>query len=247
MVNSSLGAHIYLSSGADRVGVANLNIISHSPLTSYYQTGVYNDGISCSISQPFQFSGVENGNVSVSKSFHAYNISLGTLYLLSDHYTQFSNYLNFNYTIHDLITLGIGQKIITVNEEENYNYAITDIGCKIYKDKTKFAVNYTNLLQKESSKIELPNIVTTEISYSPTDDTDLAIGLEKEKNHQFSTSLGIRYKVMESLTLLSGYSLEPNQISFGLSINYQRFNVNYAIVTRPELNSTHHISLIYEM
>lgn len=246
-ISSNLVSHVYLSNCADRVGVANLNIISKSPLTSYYQSAIANDGISSSISQPFQFSGIENGSISFSNTYNRINFSLGSVYLLSDHYSQFSNYLALNYAVNKLITLGVGQKLVTVNEEENYSYPLTDIACLISHEKTKLAISYTNIFQKKSSKIELPNIFNTEISYNPIENTFIAVGLEKEKGYKLASRFGIRYKVLQSLTLLSGYSLETNQISFGVGVDYREFSIHYAVITHPELDSTHHISLIYEL
>ena len=245
LVHSVLFSYIYLHNCADLVGVSNLNTISHSPLTSYYQSAIANQGISCSISQPFQFSEIENGNISFSKKFKDTSFSLGSVYLLSEYYNQFSNYLNLNYTFHDLITLGIGQKLISVDEEENYSYTITDVGFKIAKDKTQLAINYTNIFSKKSSKLELPNIIDSEISYNPLENTFIAVGVEKEKSQKLSTRFGIRYKLLQSLSLLSGYCLEPNQISFGIGIDCRDITINYAIITHPELDSTHHISIIY--
>ncbi|MBI9032521.1 hypothetical protein JEZ13_11055 [bacterium] len=243
--NISLFADVYLSSDADRAGLANLSIISKSPITSYYQASITNEGLSCSISQPYQFSGIENGNIAISKNVKNFNLSLGSLYLMSNYYNQFSNYLNLSYTFHDVITWGIGQKLISVYEEENYYYTTTDIGFLISQNKTKLAVSYTNLFKRKSSKLTLPNIISTEISYNPIPDVYLALGLEKEKNFKTCPKIAIRYKVLKSLTLLSGYSLEPNQISFGISVNYYKCFINYAIMTHPQLDSTHYITLIY--
>lgn len=246
-ISNNLASHIYLDNCADRVGVANLNTISKSPLTSYYQSAVGNDGISTSISQPFQFSGIENGSISISKTYSRINFSLGSVYLLSNHYSQFSNYIALNYTFKEIVTIGVGQKLISVNEEDNYSYPVTDIACLISHDKTKLAVSYTNIFQTESYKIELPNIITTELSYNPIANTFIAVGFEKEKGYKLASKFGTRYKVLQSLTLLSGYSLELNQISFGLGVDYQEFSIHYAVKTHPELDSTHHISLIYEL
>jgi hypothetical protein len=247
LVSNSLFCHIYLNSDAARVGVANLNLISSSPLTDYYQAAVSNPGLSTSISHPFQFSGIENGNISFSYKYKNFHLSAGSLYLISNHYNLYSNYLGFNYLIKDLLTLGISQKFISVFEEENYFYPVTDLGCKIAHAKTMLAINYTNILHKQNCRIDLPNIISTEISYNPLHDTFIALGLEKEKNHKLQTKFGIRYNLLESLTLLTGYSLNPNQISFGLGIDYRKMSINYAIITHPELDSTHHISLIYAL
>ncbi len=247
LVNCSLLGHIYLDNCAARVGVANLNLISNSPLTDYYQAGVSNSGISTSISQPFQFSGVENGNITFSKNYHNNHLSVGSLYLLSDYYNLYSNYLSYNYSFQNIITLGISQKFISINETENYFSTITDIGCKITQEKTCLALNYTNLFHKNSSRIDLPNIFSTEISYNPLPETYVAIGFQKEKKHKVSTRFGFRYDLINSLTLLSGYSLEPNQIYFGIGLDYKRVNINYAINTHPQLDSSHYISIIYDM
>ncbi len=246
-VNTTLFCHIYLGSCAARVGLANLNIISSSPLTDYYQAGVSNSGISTSLSQPFQFSGVENGNITYSQDFKKYHFSIGTLYLLSEYYNVYSNYLSINYSFQELITLGFSQKFISISEEENYFYTITDFGCKVSHEKTMIALNYSNILHKRSSRIDLPNIISTEIAFNPIKDTYIAFGLEKEKEHKLSKRFGVRYKIVKSLTLLTGYSLKPNQISFGVGVDYKKININYAVITHPELDSTHHISLIYEL
>lgn len=246
VIFSPLFSHVYMNNCADRIGVANINIISISPLTSYYQAGVTNEGISTSISQPFQIAGVENGNISLSKNFRKMNISTGALYLFSDHYSMYSSYLNLNYELLEIISLGLSQKLISINETESYFETISDIGILISRDQTKLAINYTNLFNNKSNKLDIPNIISSEISYNPIKDTYLALGVEKEKRHKLSTKFGIRYRILSSLTLLSGYTLEPNQMFAGLSVSYKDFNITYAIATHPELDSTHQISLIYD-
>lgn len=247
LVYSTLSAHIYLNNCAARVGVANLDIISTSPLTSYYQAGVSNPGIVCSISQPFQISGIENGSLAYSQKSHNSSFALGCNYLYSDYYSQYSNFLSYNYTIKNCLTIGIGQKFIMINEEDNYVYPLTDLGLLISQEKSKLVLNYTNVLNKKSSKLDLPTLFSSEISYRLKSDTFVAVGIEKEKQHKLTTKFGIRYKVLPSLTLLSGYSLEPNQMAFGVGVDYKKFSINYAVITHPELDSTHHISLIYEL
>ncbi|MFA7057398.1 MAG: hypothetical protein WC155_07555 [Candidatus Cloacimonadales bacterium] len=243
----SLPAHIYLSNCALRVGVSNLNLISESPLTSYYQPAVSHQGIACSISQPFQFSNIESGNLCFSQAWQEANFTVGSNYLISSNYSTYSNFLNYNYTFQKLITVGIGHKLISVFEEEKYLANSTDIGFMLKQEKVALALSYTNLFHNKSSKISLPNIISTELSYQPQADVFLGIGLEKEKNHKLNPKLGIRYQLAESLSLLSGYSLEPNQMTFGANISYNKFNISYAIATHNELKSSHYISLVYDL
>lgn len=241
----SLPAHIYLSNCASRVGVSNLNLISTSPLTSYYQPAVSHQGVACSISQPFQFSNVENGNLAFSQDLATGNITLGSNYLISSDYSTYSNFLNYNYTFQELITIGLGHKLVTVFEEERYLENSTDLGLMLKQEDLALAVSYTNLFHNQNKRISLPNIISTELSYQPQDDVLLGVGLEKEKNQKLNTKLGISYQIIENLTLLSGYSLEPNQITFGVNIEYSKFTISYAIATHNELKSSHYVSLIY--
>jgi hypothetical protein len=241
----NLNGHIYLNNCADRLGVANISLLSQSPITSYYNPAISHEGISSSISQPYGFKDVDKGNLSISKDFQKYNITITSNYLISPHYTYFSNNLAMNYKFDNYAILGIGYKIVSIREEENYNLPETNIGLLLHKDNVRLAVSYSNLLNKKSSRIELPNILTSEISFKLNQFIGLALGLEKEKNYKQTTKIAIRYKALKSLELLSGYSLDPNQLFAGMQVDYKKIKTVYALESHLELGLTHTISLIY--
>ncbi len=246
-ISTSINCHIYLNNCADRVGLANINLISKSPLTSYYNPAISNQGIACSISQPFGFSGIENGSLCVSKDVKTINITYATNYLLSSNFKEFVNELSINYSFKDMIILGISHKHVSICETSNYSGHLSDVGILIKNDAIKFAFSYSNILNDNNSRIELPKILTSEVSYRFNDITSFAIAIEKEMEEQINSKLGIRYTPIKSMSILSGYSYEANQIFAGLDVEYKRFMIAYAISNHVDLGISHYISLIYDL
>ncbi len=244
-VSLSLNAHIYMSNCADRVGVGNISLLSKSPITAYYNPAVSNVGTSTSISQPYGFSQVENGNFSVTKELNKISISLGCNYLVSSNFNQFSNNLAVNYKFNKFLKIGLGHKVINIIENDKYAANSSDIALLLKKDNSKVAITYSNLFNNHSSKILLPSILVTELSYEPSATTSIGLAFEKEKGYKLTTKVGIRYRPLPSLSILSGYSIEPNQMFAGIDVTYKKASIVYAIASHLELGLTHYLTLIY--
>lgn len=243
----NINGHIFLNNCADRVGVANINLLSTSPNCAYYNPSLFNPGIATSISQPFGLSGIENGNITYASAIYKANVSLGVNYLLSDNYQQYSNFLSISYQLCDILTIGLSEKLITVYEYTNYKKWMTDVGILIKKDRLALAIAYTNLLHTPSAYLDMPNVISTEIAYSLSENSICGIALEKESNYALNSKIALRYALDKYMSVSSGYSFQPNQMFVGIILSYKQFSTNYAISTHLELGLTHYVSLKYEL
>lgn len=93
------------------------------------------------------------------------------------------------------------------------------------------------------SEEPLPQIMAMGFQYAPAGPLQALVEIEKDLSHRERTKFGLIWEATPWLTLASGFSTNPAQMSAGLSLKLFRLAIDYAIATHPHLPETHTLAL----
>ena len=216
---------------------AGLGQIKHREIGAFYSPSPFGmnelKNAYAAFNQPMNFGALAIGGMIY--GFELYKetkISLGTSY----------NYKNSFY-----IGATLNYKNISIQNYGSKNAIIFDIGLlAIITDELHFGFSYRNITRTSlnSGTDDLPVEICSGLSYKIVDKCNLSFAVEKDIRYKASPRFGIDYRIIEYLSLRTGFSKYPNLYSFGIGIHYSVFNFNYALFTHQELGLTHQIGVI---
>jgi hypothetical protein len=132
---------------------------------------------------------------------------------------------------------------------QNYNSASTfgtDIGTMAYITdflKWGFFANNINGAKIGESKQKLAQVYRTGFTIQPGNDFDLILELEKDVKYPLSFRGGLEYYINEYIDFRGGIGTEPTSFSGGVGINYNVFQIDYAIYNNQDLGITNQGSI----
>lgn len=210
---------------------------------TYRELGVYY------APSPFGVSELANAFVAFNQPFKFGNVALG--------------YMNYGFDLYkeNKITLAYASKIqnkfyygasITYNNLsiERYgsdNSLSLNLGALIFINKnfrSGFSVININRASYGNEKNQIPVIYNFGFSYDVLSDLILNLALQKELDYDASLRFGIDYKLIDLLSVRTGFSTMPDDYSAGLGINYSFFQLDYGMIYHNELGFSHQFSLI---
>jgi len=89
-------------------------------------------------------------------------------------------------------------------------------------------------------KVSLSVIISLIILFSNVVQAqDFNVELEKDVKHPISVRAGLEYSFYDFLDLRAGVGSEPTSFSGGIGLNYDMFQLDYALYYSPDLGITH--------
>lgn len=181
----------------------------------------------------------------VLQSENSYVISHG-FKLMEDVSTSLS--LGYNIRMHQLIYNNFGDLGTT---EESFT-ALIDIGARatVYKKffLGAFVKNLTNTKIGFEEDQELLREFQIGVGYMPYQGVTTTLDISKELGYTSRYHFGLDYTVLEQKELVFdirfGVISEPNQVSFGFGLEYEKFTFDYGALSHP-LGMTHQFGLAY--
>jgi hypothetical protein len=148
-----------------------------------------------------------------------------------------------------IVSLGMSTQLVQIGMHElPTRYAwlgcaggIAEIGSKI-----KWAAriwNFNNAHNNTVNEIAFPVVISTGISYQPTELVLLCAELEKNIQHPAVFKFGIDYKVGKILSVRTGFLHLPTNITFGTGLLIKKSKFDYAFLHHSILGSSHQLSL----
>lgn len=132
---------------------------------------------------------------------------------------------------------------------QNYGSASSigiDIGAMAYINKFLrwgfFGKNITGSTIGES-KEKIAQIYRTGINYKPLNEVNLILEAEKDVKYPVSLRGGFEYLLFDYVDLRIGVGNEPTSFTGGVGINYDIFQLDYALYKSQDLGITHQGSL----
>ena len=143
-----------------------------------------------------------------------------------------ANYLQFNIE-------GFGRKAVL----------IADIGgIAVLSEDLTFGAQITNFTQSSISASEderVPTIINIGLSYQPNEELRIAMEGEKDVDLTVDLKFGIEYKILEKITVRTGFALNSETHSFGAGIKLNYFLFDYGIKMSRYLGNNHNLGLIF--
>lgn len=160
-----------------------------------------------------------------------------------DLYRETNVIFSYGNNFRNRIFYGINFNFYNLNIQ-NYNSASafgSDIGAMVYiSDFLKWgfaAKNFTGSLIGQSGQ-KIAQSYRTGFTVQPKNDFSLTLEFEKDVRYSLSFKSGLEYSVNDFIDLRTGIGTQPTSFSAGFSINYDLFQIDFAISNYRDLGLT---------
>ena len=106
--------------------------------------------------------------------------------------------------------------------------------------------NVLNTTNRDENFDPLPVIIRMGLGYRFGDKLIITAETEKDVEKSPVYKGGMEYNALHGLYIMTGFSSNPGQYTFGLGFVYQRIRGDLGFMSHPELDFTPHFSLSYE-
>lgn len=224
----------------------NLTLITPSISSTAINAASNYQGFETSITYLYNMKDLPFYNIHFGKQVGKFGLHIGSSHLEHELYRENVSYLAANYCW-DQFTIGFSIRNL-YNKVTNFtedSVLILDSGLIWRNNNFATAISLKNITQTKFLQTDLPIFYLWEISYDLCEKGKIALGLEKQKIHDFSGKLGCEYALIQNFHLLSSYQYNPNRIGLGINISLLNSHVTYSVRTHQYLDLTHYISLKY--
>lgn len=246
------------SNGASLNGIANSGIA----LASDIFTNFNNPSASAYINKkaggifyspaPFGMSELANGAAIYSHPFSFGNMTIGITTYGYELYRENRLVFGYSKSYQNKYFFGVNLNYHTLNivryGSDNAFYVDAGFLLKL-SEQFRFAFGIHNLNRATwgNEKDQIPIIFETGISYDLLNNISLNVSLEKELTYLPSVKFGVDYRIIEYLSLRTGFNTEPSLLSGGIGIHYSNFQFDYAVVNHQDLGFTHSFGVLFAL
>lgn len=193
---------------------------------------------------PFGLTELKTGALTYAEPFQFGVFGIGAKTYGFDLYRETNIILSYGNSFKGKIFYGLNVNYYNINIQ-NYNSATSfglDIGTMAYI--TEFlrwgflAKNITGSTIGES-KEKIVQVYRTGFTVQPREDVNFLLELEKDVKHPISVRAGLEYSFYDFLDLRAGVGSEPTSFSGGIGLNYDIFQLDYALYNSLDLGITH--------
>ncbi len=200
---------------------------------------------------PFGFPELSNGFIAYHEPFTIGSVGIGAMIYGFELYRESRVTVGFSYNYDNDFFAGAAVNYHTVSIK---NYGSTgvfyaDIGGLIYLAdylRWGFCVHNLNHASFGAYDDQIPVILNSGLSIDIIDNFTLNAAVEKDIRFNASIMFGLDYRLIEYLSLRSGFSNEPSRFTAGIGIHYSFLNLDYAVFTHTDLGLTHQAGLIID-
>lgn len=195
------------------------------------------------IPSPFGVSNISTCALTFAEPFSFGTLGLGVKSFGFDLYRETSVIFSYGNSYREKIFYGMNLNLYLLNIQ-NYNSASVfdaDFGAMAYlTDFLRWGFYTSNITGAKigESNQKLAKIYRTGFTVQPRNDLNLILEFEKDVKFPLSFRSGIEYFINEFIDLRGGMGTEPVSFSGGVSINYNIFQIEYAIKNNQDLGIT---------
>ena len=193
---------------------------------------------------PFGLSELKTGALTYAEPFQFGVLGIGAKTYGFDLYRETNIILSYGNIFKGKIFYGFNVNYYNINIQ-NYNSATSfglDIGTMAYITEFLrwgfFAKNITGSTIGES-KEKIVQVYRTGFTVQPRKDINFLLEIEKDVKHPISVRAGLEYSFYDYLDLRAGVGSEPTSFSGGIGLNYDMFQLDYALYNSLDLGITH--------
>jgi hypothetical protein len=199
---------------------------------------------------PFGFSELANGFFAYNEPFDFGSIAIGGMTYGFDLYRENKILVGVSYNYLDRFFAGVAFNYHSVSIK-NYGsdaaFYLNAGGLIYITDFLRWGFYVSNLNRASFSRDDdqIPVTLLSGLSYDIIPDLSLNASVEKDLNFNASFLAGIDYNLIEYFSVRTGFSSQPSKYSAGVGINYSFINLDYALISHPDLGLTHQAGLIF--
>jgi len=151
----------------------------------------------------------------------------------------------------DFVSLGFKANILQVAIDElgtKTNVALEFGGLVHINDELTVGANIFNLNQAKIANYNderFSTVLKAGITYHPSDKLFATVEAEKDIEYKHNVKLGLEYFVIEKLAVRTGFATLNQNVSFGLGLHLNKFDVDYALSYHNQLGVSNGISISY--
>jgi len=193
---------------------------------------------------PFGLSELKTGALTYAEPFQFGVLGISAKTYGFDLYKETNIILSYGNRFKGKIFYGFNVNYYNINIQ-NYNSATSfglDIGTMAYITEFLrwgfFAKNITGSTIGES-KEKIVQVYRTGFTVQPRKDINFLLEIEKDVKHPISVRAGLEYSFYDFLDLRAGVGSEPTSFSGGIGLNYDMFQLDYALYNSLDLGITH--------
>lgn len=244
--------------GAKQNGIANSDVALANDVFSIFtnpsalsniknrEAGVYYSPA------PFGLKELSNGAVAYSEPFSFGNLGVGITTYGFELYRENRILLAYSYNHSDeyFFGLAINLHTVSISKYGSDNAVYVNLGSLIYlTDQLRwgFSASNANRASWGNEKNQIPVVFQTGFSYDIIPEVSLNTAIEKELDQEITFKAGINYRLMEYISVRSGFNTFPSLYSGGLGIHYSIFQFDYAVHNHQELGFTHQFGLLISL
>jgi len=247
-----------IAPGAKEIGIANSDVALSNDVFALFnnpsglgQIDQRSIGIYYSPS-PFGLKELANGYFAYSEPFDFGSLSLGGMTYGFDLYKESRITLGLAYKYSDKYYFGLSVNYQTVSIQNygNSNTLFFSVGALAYLSKKirwGFSLQNLNRASYKNTEDQIPVVIRTGFSYDLQNNISINLALEKDIKYDPNLHFGIDYKIIEYLSIRTGFSNDPSRYSGGIEIHYSYFNLGYSVFTHQDLGLTHQFGVIIDL
>ncbi len=161
-------------------------------------------------------------------------------------YQETNQLLNIGYGI-DKLRAGVNLRnvLLDIRDEPISSAIAWDAGLSWQLSSFSSALSWLNVSRAKINNDALPVYLIWEMNYQIVESGEISIRLEKEDGYEFQPSIGGDYKISNTFTILSSYSIQPKILGCGFEIQIGRMGISYGLQYHEELLETHYLTIYY--
>ena len=236
-----------INTSAVQNATAGMILLANSPSGTGLNPAYFHPGVESGISYLFGIRELPYYTFHLAASRNKWGFYLGATHLAHPQYKESSFNLSLNYRSSFFAT-GSSLRMVHNRISEYYvsSAYLADVGFLFSKEDFSSAFAVRNISQTRFQGDILPVVLLWEMNYQLTPHSSLSLGVEKEKDYDFTYKIGAYYRLHPYLALLCSYQYEPDRIGAGVILLPSPIRASYSIQTHRYLDITHFLSLTYE-
>jgi long-subunit fatty acid transport protein len=201
---------------------------------------------------PFGLKELANGYIAYNEPFSWGAIDAGVMVYGFDLYKETKMTAAVSYKFRDFLYLGAAFNLHLLSIQ-NYGHSsafYANFGSLLFITQSLrwgFSISNLNNATFSDEQNQIPVILNTGLCYNALEGLNLCAALEKDLSYKPSFKAGIEYRIIEYLTLRTGFANNPSKYSAGVGISFKGVQLDYAFFTHPYLGLTHQAGLLVNL
>ncbi len=198
---------------------------------------------------PFDLKELANGYAVVSEPTEFGVFSAGFMFYGFELYKENKISLSYSNKLSDNFLFGItgtyhNLKIERYGSDNTFSFNLGGIAVLSESWKIGFYAENISRATYGNESDQIPTVLWLGTSFKPVNQLNTFFALEKDLDYDPSFRFGIEYRIIENLSLRSGFNNYPSTYNFGVGIFLGLFEFDYALFTHQDLGLTHQAGLI---